>query len=261
MNAFNDFVKWSYVKYASIALGVLGVILLLSCLGVVSSAGSLSGSAGSSYSAFSGVSNLYSSISNMSSTYSFNFFILIVLTILIFLKMKTGGRMNYKPGYLFLSSIVVGFICESTISSIKRSAFNVFSSSLDSLASSIQLLGLLMLLMGALQIAGAVIAFKDKEIAVKADFSVEGLKNKMNLSGKAEEDVNGLVNYLMENKVNIEFSLNADAMNMVKELNLPQDFSKEDVIQHYNGLDFMKKRKLMSMYQSVKSSQKDDQMI
>ena len=151
MKAFDDFVKWSYVRYAGLALGVLGGILLLSCLGVISSASSLSSSASSIYSAFGGLSDLYASISNMSSTYAFNFLVLIILTIAIFLKMKTGGRMNYKPGYLFLGSIVVGLLCEGMISSIKNSAFNMFSSSMDSLASSILLLGFLMLLMGALQ--------------------------------------------------------------------------------------------------------------
>ena len=261
MKAFDDFVKWSYVKYAGIALGVLGVILLLSCLGVTSSASSLSSSASSMYSAFGGISDLYSSLSNMNSAYSFDFLVLIVLTIVIFLKMKTGGRMNYKPGYLFLSSIVVGLLCEGMISSIKNSVFNIYSSSLESLASSILLLGFLMLLMGVLQIVGAVIAFKDKETAMQTISSGQGMKNIVNLAGGNEEDINALAEYLMENKANIEFSLNADAINLAKEMNLPHDFSKEDIVRAYNSLDFLKKRKIMSMYQQIKPSQKDDQII
>lgn len=260
MKAFDDFVKWSYVRYAGLALGVLGGILLLSCLGVISSASSLSSSASSMYSAFGGLSDLYASISNMSSTYAFNFLVLIILTIAIFLKMKTGGRMNYKPGYLFLGSIVVGLLCEGMISSIKNSAFNMFSSSMDSLASSILLLGFLMLLMGALQIAGAVFAFKDKEVLQQTGSSGQSMKNTISFGGK-EEDVNALADYLTDNKVNIEFSLNADAINLAKELNLPNDFSKEDILRAYHGSDFMKKRKIMSVFQQIRPSQNDDQII
>lgn len=260
MKTFDDFVKWKYVRYAGIVLGVLGVILLLTCLGVISSAGSLTSSASSMYSAFGGISDLYSNISNMSSIYSFNFIVLIVLTIAIFLKMKTAGRMNYKPGYLFLGSIVVGFLCEGTISSIKNSVFNIFSSSMDSLASSILLLGFLMMLMGALQVVGAVLAFKDKELLQQIGFSGQNMKNFVNLGGK-EDDVNVLADYLMDHKANIEFSLNADAINLAKELNLPNDFSKEDILRTYNGLDFMKKSKIMSMFQQIRPSQKDDLII
>lgn len=259
LKAFDDFMKWSYIRYMSFATGGLGAILLLSCFGVISSAGSLSG--GDMYSAFGGVTDLYNSFSNMSSMYTLNFFMLILFTIVIFLKMKTGGRMNYKAGYLFLGSLVTGLLCEGMIASIRNNVLNPYSFAMDAFASSIQTLGFLVLLMGCLQIAGAVLAYQEKEVLAQRTADGSSEEHTVHHAGDTEEEICALVDYLMDNKANIEFSLNEQALDLAKEMRLPEDFSKQDIRNSYEGLDFLKKRKVRSMYQKIRASQKEGPTI
>ena len=257
MQKYNDFMKWSYIRILCIALGVLGVLLLFSCLGVVSSANSLTGS-DDVYSAFGGASSLYSSISSLSSMYGLNFFVLIVGAILVFLKMYSSHSMDYKPGYLLVASIVVGFLCEATISSINKGLSNLFSTSLESVASSILTYGFLVLIMAVLQIVGGVMAFRASGFKIDSE-NIKNVSSNLsstisNLQKFDERDIQDMADYLMRSKVDIEFSLNSEGAELADQLKLPKDYTRDDILQKFNELGFMEKRNVMSKYTSIKES-------
>ena len=122
-------------------------------------------------------------------------------------------------------------------------------------------LGFLVLLMGCLQIAGAVLAYKEKEVLAQRTTDGSSEEHTVYHTGDSEEEICALVDYLMDNKANIEFSLNEQAVDLAKEMRLPEDFSKQDIRNSYEGLDFLKKRKVRSMYQKIHASQKEGPTI
>ena len=118
---------------------------------------------------------------------------LILFTIVIFLKMKTGGRMNYKAGDLFLGSLVTGLLCEGMIASIRNNVLNPYSFAMDAFASSIQTLGFLVLLMGCQQIAGAVLAYQEKEVLAQRTADGSSEEHTVHHAGDTEEEICALV--------------------------------------------------------------------
>lgn len=243
METFNRIISWKIIRYTVIAVGVLGIILLFTCFGVLSSVTSISSDNMSA--AFGSLSSIYSSINNLSSIYSLDFFFLLVITILAFLKMKSTKKMDYKPGYFLIASLCAGLLCEFSISSINDGLSNIFTSSMTSLASSVQLFAIFVLLMAILEIIGGVIGYRT-QIETKEKISSFTSMAKLN-----ENSLDDFISYMLDSKLDIMFSINEEGKAFSKELNLPDDYTREDIIRSLNQLDFFKKRQILQKFKEM----------
>lgn len=243
METFNRIISWKIIRYTVIAVGVLGIILLFTCFGVLSSVTSISSDNMSA--AFGSLSSIYSSINNLSSIYSLDFFFLLVITILTFIKMKTTKNMDYKPGYFLIASLCAGLLCEFSISSINDGLSNIFTSSMTSLASSVQLFAIFVLLMAILEIIGGVISYRTQ---TETEEKIPSFTSMVKVNENSFDD---FISYMLDSKLDIMFSINEEGKEFSKELNLPDDYTREDIIRSLNQLDFFKKRQILQKFKEM----------
>lgn len=243
MQTFNRIISWKTIRYSIIAIGVLGLLLLFTCFGVLSSITSMSSDNMSD--AFLSLSSIYSSINSLSSMYSFDFFILLVITVLTFIKMKSTKEMSYKPGYFLGASLFAGLLCEFSISSINDGLSNILMGSMETLASAVQLFAVFIFMMAVLEIIAGIFAFKTQIVNSQNFSSFTSIVNKSN------DSYEEFISYMLDSKLDIMFSINETGKEFSKELNLPDDYTREDIIHSLNQIDFFKKKQILQKFNKI----------
>ena len=99
--------------------------------------------------------------------------------------------------------------------------------------------------MAILEIIGGVISYRTQ---TETEEKIPSFTSMVKVNENSFDD---FISYMLDSKLDIMFSINEEGKEFSKELNLPDDYTREDIIRSLNQLDFFKKRQILQKFKEM----------